>query len=189
MIVAAVVALFLQIAPPPPPIAPLAPLAPLAPYVSHERYIFVDGDSTTNRGTGGEAARALRAAYGPHFFWYRYDGASYLVQDEATLRAIHDLFRRQTELGQEQSALGRRQSEIGREQSALGRQQSQLGREQSRTESRVRMRELGEEMRELGDKMRGLGDQMREEGDKIDRRLRAMMPDLIKRGVAREMVR
>ena len=44
-------------------------------------------------------------------------------------------------------------------------------------------------MRDLGDEMRVLGNQMRDEGEKIDKQLRVMMPDLIKRGIAREMVR
>jgi len=158
-------------------------------------YVFAYGNSITN--SGADNADTLRAAYGDHFFWFRHDGASYIVRDEATLREIHALFRRQRELGDQQARLGSRQAAIGSEQAEIGSRQAALAsRVTYDPEARERMRALGEQMRALGERMRplaeemrDLSDQMRDEGRKIDRRLRTMMPELIHRGLAREVER
>ena len=175
--------------------------------VSPSAYVLVEGNQVTSTGCG--ELSDLRDAYGSHFFWFRHDGGSYVVRDAAALRAIDELFRRQRELGNQQAVLGSKQAALGSEQAEYGSRQSRLGAEQSRLSERVaydpdarlRMRELGDQMRELGGRMRllgdrmrslggdmrVLGDQMREEGRVIDRRLRAMIPDLIARGIAREV--
>jgi hypothetical protein len=157
-------------------------------------WIFVDGHNTTSAGVD---LPALREVYGSHFFWMRYEGASYVVRDERALREIRAIFRRQREIGQEQGRVGGKQGEIGSEQGRIGSEQAALAtRVTWDPAARDRMRELSEKMRVLDDRMRPLNDemrelneQMREESPKIERELRAIMPDLIRRGLAQEVTR
>ena len=84
-------------------------------------WILVDGHNVTS--TGSDQLSELRDVYGSHFFWVRYDGASYVVRDPAALREIYALFRRQREIGAEQGRIGGKQGEIGAEQGRIGAEQ------------------------------------------------------------------
>jgi hypothetical protein len=96
------------------------------------KYVLSFGDMNVVNGDGDTNFEHLRHAYGRNFFWFRHDGASYVVRDAAVIHELVELYRPQSDLGREQGALGRKQGALGRQQGELGRRQGELGREQAR---------------------------------------------------------
>lgn len=141
-------------------------------------------------------ARALRVGR-EALLYFRQGSTAYVVRDPATLREARSIFAPQEALGSEQSALGGRQAELGRRQAALGAEQARLGARQANAQPRYaadlasRQEALGRQQDALGEQQNVLGRQQNELGRKQDRlaheadvRLRALLAEAIRRGVA-----
>ena len=130
----------------------------------------------------------------------RADGAAYVIRDplilrraEAIMAPQRELGRRQGELGAQQGALGKRQGALGAEQGRLaklmldsparqmgefGRQQGELGRRQAA---------LGEQQAALGRQQAALGRHQARAAEAARPKLRALLADAIRRGVAQRV--
>lgn len=166
-------------------------------------YVFLapgSGSSTMSGSTDDlRRARSLRTG-GEGLLFVRHGGAAYVIRDAATLRQAESIFApqqalgaRQAELGSRQAALGQRQARLGAEQGRLGRQQAgaspgragELGRQQDA---------LGRQQGELGRQQAVLGrqqDALGREQDRLARladvRLRSLIADAIRLGVAQRL--
>lgn len=128
-------------------------------------------------------------------------------------RPQSELGREQGELGRKQGALGRKQGELGRRQGELGREQARLGVEEARMsrfddddpstitrrrELERRQRELsrrqddlgreqdalGREQSKLGEVQSRLGDRQSALSRDIEQKLKPMLDEMIRKGVA-----
>ena len=128
-------------------------------------------------------------------------------------RPQSELGREQGELGRKQGELGRKQGELGRRQGELGREQGRIGAEEARLsryddddpsaiarhrELDRRQRELsrrqedlgreqgalGREQSKLGEEQSRLGDRQSALSREIERKLRPMLDEMIRKGVA-----
>ncbi len=212
---------------PEPPEPPDPPAPPESWYDGDDdnKYVLSAGDMNVVNGNGDTDISGLRRSYGRHFFWFRHDGRDYVVRDAATIDALVELYRPQSELGREQGELGRRQGDLGRKQGELGRRQGELGREQGRLGMqqarlairfdddddpgiKARRREIENRQRELSRKQEGLGREQgelsREQaksgagqsrlGDRqtalsrdIENKLRPMLEQMIRKGIAEKV--
>ncbi len=93
-----------------------------------ENFVIVSGDSSTMSGSSQDLAhaKALREKIKGDFIWFRRDGKSYVVRDEATVSEAKEFFAPQEELGAKQAQLGKKQSELGAKQAALGKKQAEV---------------------------------------------------------------
>lgn len=93
-----------------------------------ESFVTVWGDSSTMSGSSKDLAhaKALREKIKGDFIWFRRDGKSYIVRDEATVKQAKEFFATQEELGGRQAQLGKKQSELGAKQAALGKKQAEV---------------------------------------------------------------
>lgn len=144
------------------------------------------------------AARGLRSGDEP-LLYFRRGGKAYVVSDPVMLREAQNIVKPQEELGARQAALGARQGALGAKQGALGarqaalaarhshggprpavlaRQQAELGRQQA---------ELGRQQSELGRQQSVLGRQQARLGRETQARLRTLIDDALRRGIAREV--
>jgi beta-lactamase regulating signal transducer with metallopeptidase domain len=153
-------------------------------------YVIAWGDSTGTMNAPYEdievAKRLQREGEGLVFF--RRDGKSYVIRDQATVKAAHELFRhqietgaRQAELYSQQAELSARQAELGSRQAALAAQQASLTAEQARrnldekptADLKERMKALERQQDEIVDKQDELSRQINEllrQQDELSRR-------------------
>jgi hypothetical protein len=75
-------------------------------------------------GPGTEIDKARRMAHGD-FLWFTHNGKSYILDDQATVGKIEEMYKPMEELGRQQEELGKKQEELGRQQEALGKQQEE----------------------------------------------------------------
>jgi hypothetical protein len=124
------------------------------------RYVFIaQGDSSSTMNASAEDIERARAqrAGKEALLYVRDRGAAYVIRDADTLRRAAEIFRPQAIVGAQQGELGRRQGELGRQQGELGRQQGLLGQEQARLAKEAEVK------------------------------IRALLADAIRRGVARRI--
>lgn len=141
-------------------------------------------------------ARALRAGR-EGLLYVRQSGAAYVIRDPATLRRAEAIFEPQQALGARQAELGSRQAALGSRQAALGAEQARLGARQARASPRQaaalarQQSELGRQQDALGRQQDALGRQQEVLGREQERlgrqaqaRLRALVEEAIRSGVA-----
>jgi hypothetical protein len=164
-------------------------------------YLAPGGQNTTMSGSSDDMRRARGLRVGNEGLLYVRDrGASYVIRDAVTLREAKALFQPQQELGARQGELGSRQGALGLRQSALGAEQSKLGLQQAHA-SPVRQRELsrqqavlgqrqaelGQQQAELGSQQAALGREQARLGQLASQKLRALLVEAVKRGVAQRV--
>jgi hypothetical protein len=141
-------------------------------------------------------ARAARVG-GEALLYFREGNTTYVVRDPATLREAQLIFEPQQALGLQQAALGARQAELGGRQAALGGEQARLGARQANARPRDavelgrRQAALGRQQDALGQQQKALGQQQNELGRRqnllareADTKLRVLLAEAIRRGVA-----
>lgn len=144
-------------------------------------------------------ARSMRAGDAP-LLYVRQNGAAYVIRDAAVLQSAQEIMRPQQELGQRQGELGKQQGELGRQQGALGAEQGRLGRmmahaklsevdELGRQQAELGRRQaaLGEQQSALGQRQAELGRQQARAAELAQPKLRALVEDAIRRGVAQRV--
>ena len=164
--------------------------------------LFADGNSSSmsvGNSDDWHRARALRTGDSP-MLYVRDNGIGYVIRDPVTLaraKAImkpqQELGRRQGELGELQGELGRRQGALGAEQGRLGalmadaraREMGELGRQQA--ELGRRQGELGRQQGELGKQQGALGKHQARLAKEAAPKIRALVADAIRRGVAQRV--
>jgi|HubBroStandDraft_6_1064221.scaffolds.fasta_scaffold09819_2 bla regulator protein BlaR1 len=112
-------------------------------------YVSVSGDSESY-GTNhpSEFVEFLQEKIPGDFIWFRRDGKSYVIRDQAAIKRAKDFF-----AGVD--ALDKKQEELGRQQEALGRQQEALGKKQEGI--RIQIPDLTEDLRKLEAELKALG--------------------------------
>ena len=165
-------------------------------------YVLLTGDGT-NMMSGStddiRRARALQAGKAPLLF-VRQDGVAYVIRDPAILRRAEAIMLPQREIGRRQGALGAQQGELGRRQGKLGAEQGRLARLMLDSPARQmgefgrQQGELGRQQGELGRQQGILGQQQAALGRHQARlaqaakpKLRALIADAIRRGVAQRV--
>ena len=158
------------------------------------------GNSTMSGSTDDlRRARALRA--GREGLLYIRDGrTAYVIRDAATLRQAAAIFKPQVDLGARQAALGSRQAALGERQARLGGEQARLGAQQA-SASPARATELGRQQDSLGRQQDVLGrqqdalgrqqDALGRQQDRLaslaDAKMRTLLAEAIRRGVAQRV--
>ena len=165
-------------------------------------YVLLTGDGS-NMMSGStddiRRARALQAGKAPLLF-VRQDGVAYVIRDPAILRRAEAIMLPQREIGRRQGALGAQQGELGRKQGKLGAEQGRLARLMLDSPARQmgefgrQQGELGRQQGELGRQQGILGQQQAALGRHQARaaqaakpKLRALIADAIRRGVAQRV--
>jgi beta-lactamase regulating signal transducer with metallopeptidase domain len=112
-------------------------------------YASVSGDSESY-GTNhpSEFVEFLQEKIPGDFVWFRRDGKSYVIRDQAAIKRAKDFF-----AGVD--ALDKKQEELGRQQEALGRQQEALGKKQEGI--RIQIPDMTEDLRKLEAELKALG--------------------------------
>jgi beta-lactamase regulating signal transducer with metallopeptidase domain len=117
-----------------------------------ERFVIVtaNSDSLTMSGTTEDGMRVeeLREKIPGDFIWFRRDGKSYIIRDQAT-------FDRAKGFWAPQEVLGRKQEELGKQQEALGKQQEELGTKMEQVH--VKVPDLTKELEKLQAELKQLG--------------------------------
>lgn len=170
-----------------------------------ERAAFVllaaGGQSSTMSGSMQDLERAKALRVGREGLLYvRTGGAGYVIRDAATLRQAELIFAPQQALGARQAALGSRQAALGKRQAELGAQQARLGARQAAASPRAagelgrqqgllgRQQDvLGRQQGELGTEQAQLGREQHRLGIEADAKIRALVADAIRSGVARRV--
>jgi beta-lactamase regulating signal transducer with metallopeptidase domain len=116
---------------------------------SGKSYVSVSGDSESF-GTDhpSEFVEFLQEKIPGDFIWFRHDGKSYVIHDQATVKRAADFFSRV-------QAVEKKQEELGQQQEALGEQQEALGKEQEGV--RVEIPDMTEDLRKLEAELKALG--------------------------------
>ena len=165
-------------------------------------YVLLTGDGSNMMSSSSDdirRARALQAGGAPLLF-VRQDGVAYVIRNPAILGRANAIMAPQRELGRRQGALGEQQGELGRKQGALGAEQGRLGALMMNSTPR-RMGELGRQQGELGRRQAALGEQQAILGrqqaalgrhqarlaEAAKPKLRALVPDAIRRGLAQRV--
>jgi hypothetical protein len=175
----------------------------LALTATPDGYVFVKGHDTyvEDRSLDFPRVSALRDKYGPDFFYFRANGADYIVTDRATLKQIDALFEPQRELGRKQADLGDKQAALGSKQAELGARQAQIGAAQgatndSRTQERLsknqeelsrRQETLSREQQSLSEIQSDLGAKQEEFGRAIREKLGSLTKEWIRSGLAKPL--
>ena len=166
-------------------------------------YVLLTASSQSSTMSGStddlRRARALRTGR-EGLLYVRQGGAAYVIRDAATLRRAEAIFEPQQAMGARQAELGSRQAALGSRQAALGAEQARLGARQavaspSRQDALARQQdELGRRQDALGRQQDALGrqqDALGREQDRLGReaqgRLRALVADAIRSGVAQRV--
>jgi hypothetical protein len=154
-----------EVAPEPtPPIPPSAPRVSRAPNRPSSRgstsrgnddgqgFVIVTGhgDSLTMSGAQEDRMRVeeLREKIPGDFIWFRREGKSYIIRDQATVDRAQRFWAPQEELGS-------KQEELGRQQEALGKQQEELGAKMEQVQ--VKVPDLTKEIEKLQAELKQLG--------------------------------
>ena len=94
------------------------------------RFVIVSGktDSFTMSGMSEDAERVekLRKTIQGDFIWFRRDGKSYIIRDQATIDRARKFWAPQEELGKKQEELGKQQEALGKQQEDLGAKMEQI---------------------------------------------------------------
>lgn len=95
-----------------------------------QRFVIVSGksDSLTMSGTQEDAEQVeeLRKKIQGDFIWFRRDGKSYIIRDQATIDHAKAFWAPQEELGKKQEELGEQQEALGKQQEELGAKMEQI---------------------------------------------------------------
>jgi len=165
-------------------------------------YVLLTGDGSNMMSSSSDdirRARALQAGGAPLLF-VRQDGVAYVIRNPAILGRANAIMAPQRELGRRQGALGEQQGELGRKQGALGAEQGRLGALMMNSTPR-QMGELGRQQGELGRRQAALGEQQAILGrqqaalgrhqarlaEAAKPKLRALVADAIRRGLAQRV--
>ena len=150
-------------------------------------------DSTSMSGSTDDLQRARALRHGGEALLYvrEPDGSAYVIRDPATLRQARALFAPQEALGEQQGQLGRQQGKIGARQGKLGAEQARLGMLQASSPPREaaelarQQGELGRQQGELGRKQGALGREQGRLAQIASEKLRALLADAMRRGLAK----
>jgi hypothetical protein len=168
---------------------------------SDESFILLRSgdDSVMMRGSLSDLRKAgeLRSGGEPLLF-VRRSGRSYVIRDAAVLRQAEAIVKPQAELGARQGELGARQGALGARQGELGSRQAALAlrhvsgkpsEDDARTqEALARQQEaLGRQQEALGAEQERLGRQQERLGREAEVKMRALVDDALRRGIAREV--
>lgn len=152
-------------------------------------YVYYVAEDRTSFGSATladlERAHAIRRGQEAMLF-FRLDGRAYVVRDSAVLRRAGEIFEPQRRLGSQQAVLGARQAELGREQANLGAQRARQVRPNSSQAGEIdrRQSELGRRQDQLGQQQDALGQQQDAAGRVAQQRLRALIADAMRQGLA-----
>ena len=91
-----------------------------------DAYVLSLGRDTFSTNLNMDSFTRLRESHAGDFLWFRRRGASYLIEDPATLRQAQELFAPLRELEPEQKDLSRRQEALSEKEEALDREQDAL---------------------------------------------------------------
>jgi beta-lactamase regulating signal transducer with metallopeptidase domain len=148
-----------------------------------QRFVIVSGgsDSLTMSGTQEDAERVeeLRKKIQGDFIWFRRDGKSYIIRDQATVDRAKALWAPQEELGKKQEELGKQQEDLGKQQEELSVKMEQihvkvpdltkeiekLQAELKQLNSSATMEQIGQIQSEIGDLQSKIGDIQSQAGD------------------------
>jgi len=116
---------------------------------SGKTYISVSGNSESF-GTDhpSEFVEFLQEKIQGDFIWFRHDGKSYIIRDQATIKRAVDFFSPVHALEQKQEELGKQQETLGAQQEALGKQQEEV---------HVHIPDMTEDLRKLEAELKALG--------------------------------
>lgn len=161
-------------------------------------YVLVNRDrhGVTMSGSWEDAQRIKQQYGGERVLWFRRDGKSYLVKDQAVIdeaeqinRPVAEIGAKQGEVGAKQGAIGAkqgavgaRQGEVGAKQGAIGAKQGAIGAKQGmlamkeagkltdeeRREIEVEREQLAKEMDTLNAEMEKLGEEMRHASEPME---------------------
>jgi hypothetical protein len=165
-------------------------------------YILMSSDgSSVSSGSSDDFRIANRyRSGGAPMLYVRDQGIGWLIRDRAILSRAEAIMAPQRELGRRQGELGAQQGQLGGEQGKLGAEQGRLGALMAN--ARVReMGVLGRQMGELGRKQAALGEQQAELGrlqaalgrhpgrlaQEAQPKLRALVAEAVRRGVAQRV--
>jgi hypothetical protein len=172
-----------------------------------DEYVYSRGGSQTTAHINNFSLQTLNRLPKGHYFWFRDEGASFMIRDVATLAVIDRVFEEAHKLAPEEQALRKRMRPVERRQSELEDEIDRLDEEIDEIEDkeerlsaadRDRMRALRDRQRPLEDTLRSVEEQLRElerEEERLDQRTEALereaerklvpiMKDAIRRGVA-----
>jgi beta-lactamase regulating signal transducer with metallopeptidase domain len=148
-----------------------------------QRFVIVSGrsDSLTMSGTQEDAEQVeeLRKKIQGDFIWFRRDGKSYVIRDQATVDRAKALWAPQEELGKKQEELGKQQEALGKQQEELSVKMEQihvkvpdltkeiekLQAELKQLDSSATMEQIGQIQSEIGDLQSKVGDIQSQAGD------------------------
>jgi bla regulator protein BlaR1 len=171
-----------EVAPEPaPPIPPPAPQVPRPPNRPSSRgssswsnddgqgFVIVTGhgDSLTMSGAQKDGMRVeeLREKIPGDFIWFRREGKSYIIRDQATVDRAKRFWAPQEELGRKQEELGRQQEELGKQQEELGAKMEQvqikvpdLTKEVEKLQAELKRLGSSATMEQVGDLQSAIGD-------------------------------
>jgi hypothetical protein len=94
-----------------------------------DAYVLVLGKDTFSTNLNFDLFARMREGRSGDFLWFRRSGASYLIEDPATLREAQELFAPLRALEPEQKDLSRRQEALSEKEEALDREQDALDSE------------------------------------------------------------
>jgi beta-lactamase regulating signal transducer with metallopeptidase domain len=116
---------------------------------SGKTYVSVSGDSESfGMDRPSEFVEFLQEKIQGDFIWFRHDGKSYVIRDQATIKRAVDFF-------SQVHAIEQKQEELGKQQEALGEQQEALGKEQEGI--RVEIPDMTEDLHKLEAELKALG--------------------------------
>jgi hypothetical protein len=89
---------------------------------SGKTYVSVSGDSESfGIDHPSEFVEFLQEKIPGDFIWFRHDGKSYVIRDQATVKRAADFFSQVHALEKKQEELGKQQEALGAEQEAFGK--------------------------------------------------------------------
>ena len=91
-----------------------------------DAYVLALGKDTFSTNLNMDSFARMRESRSGDFLWFRRNGASYLIEDPATLREAQELFAPLRALEPEQKDLSRRQEALSEKEEALDREQDAL---------------------------------------------------------------
>ena len=120
---------------PKPPKAPRARTSSNRTFYSYgnddsQSFVIVSGGDASVTMSGmhdsEERVEELKSRIHGDFIWFRHDGKSYVIRDQATIDRAKAFWAPQTELGKKQEELGKQQEELGKQQEALSQRMEQV---------------------------------------------------------------
>jgi beta-lactamase regulating signal transducer with metallopeptidase domain len=146
-------------------------------------FVIVSGGSAsvTMSGTGDDWERVdeLKEKMHGDFIWFRRDGKSYIIRDQATIDRAKAFWAPQEELGKKQEELGKQQEALGKQQEELAAKMEQihvkvpdmtkelekLQAELKKLNSGATMEQVGQIQSEIGELQSKIGDIQSQAGD------------------------